>query len=324
MGWNEYQQQQAKVQDNLLKIDKLQHKLQAVKEQIQNTVTEIAYYDYELEKMRDKVKQLDSFSFVNLWTSWTGTHDELRVQAVDQGATAEMKRQELKKIMKDIQQDEQGIEAAITKLDEKKLNRELEVIIDKKKKWLSVNGSPQAEILEQAYVNETKAKRLKVEIEEAEYAGQQALETLYGAQKNLNSANSYSAWDTFFGGGLIATHMKHVKISESEGYLHAAQMELQRFRNELLDIQKFETSTLQIDTDGFVRFADYFFDDLFSAWSVHSKIATSKKQLNGVIDDVKNTLSKLQKKKYNIETEIEHYQRIKANILQLDEKGLYL
>ena len=66
-----------------------------------------------------------------------------------------------------------------------------------------------------------------------------------------------------FGGGLIATHLKHDALDESENYLHNAQIALQRFQNELLDVQDMSTKSLAVETDGFVKFADYFFDDIF-------------------------------------------------------------
>ena len=61
-----------------------------------------------------------------------------------------------------------------------------------------------------------------------------------------------------FGGGLIATHLKHDALDQSENYLHSAQIALQRFHNELLDVQEMSTKSLHVETDGFVKFADYF------------------------------------------------------------------
>ena len=64
----------------------------------------------------------------------------------------------------------------------------------------------------------------------------------------------------------------------------------------MLDIQEMKHGTLKIDTDGFVKFADYFFDDIFSEWSIHSKISTAMNQITRVLDDVSNTLLELDRK----------------------------
>ncbi len=53
----------------------------------------------------------------------------------------------------------------------------------------------------------------------------------------------------FFGGGLIATHLKHDALDKTESYLHNAQIALQRFQNELLDVQDMATKSLHIETD---------------------------------------------------------------------------
>ena len=50
---------------------------------------------------------------------------------------------------------------------------------------------------------------------------------------------------------------------------------LQRFQNELLDIKEMRQNTLEVHTDGFVMFTDYFFDNIFTDWSIHSKITTA-------------------------------------------------
>lgn len=84
-----------------------------------------------------------------------------------------------------------------------------------------------------------------------------------------------STWDTFLGGGLIVTMMKHDDLDKSESALHEAQLNLERFEAELSDVQNGAIDELIVERGSFVTFADYFFDDIFSEWSIHNRINDS-------------------------------------------------
>lgn len=47
---------------------------------------------------------------------------------------------------------------------------------------------------------------------------------------------------------------------------------------------------LQIQVDGFLRFADYFFDGIFADWAVMDRIRNSKNQVADVERSVRSVL----------------------------------
>lgn len=53
----------------------------------------------------------------------------------------------------------------------------------------------------------------------------------------MDSARSWGTYDTWFGGGLFSSMIKHGRIDEAEGYLHAVDAALERLRRELADVQ---------------------------------------------------------------------------------------
>ena len=69
-------------------------------------------------------------------------------------------------------------------------------------------------------------KQLIIEINEAIEAGNDALSALTDAGYALHEAESYSTWDTFLGGGFMATALKHEKLGETNSSLHLAQIAL--------------------------------------------------------------------------------------------------
>ena len=52
---------------------------------------------------------------------------------------------------------------------------------------------------------------------------------------------------------------------------------------------------MQVSIDGFLRFADYFFDGLFADWAVGDKISESQPSVQKVKGQIRSALSKLEK-----------------------------
>ncbi len=301
--WEQLQTEQEKIYLQLKKLDKLQMKNKTLNNQIRKLEHEIEVYTEQLNRIKDKLNQMESFSFVNLYRNWTGKQDELREEETGKAAALELKINESKLMKQDLSKDLQNIKQELNEFNEQQLKQQLEMVIIQKELWIKENQPEKAQQLQQLAESELNCKNLLIEIEEAKSAGEEALNQLHYAFDSLQTASSYSTWDTFLGGGLIATHLKHEKLNESESKIHNAQLAIQRFKNELLDIEELDAKNIEVSTDGFVKFADYFFDDIFSAWSIHSKISTSKEQITRVIGDVRNTLNKLKKKQEIVEKE---------------------
>ena len=50
---------------------------------------------------------------------------------------------------------------------------------------------------------------------------------------------------------------------------------------------------MQVSVDGFLRFADYFFDGLFADWAVMDKISQSKSSVQSTKSQIESVLSRL-------------------------------
>ncbi|KPN89582.1 hypothetical protein [Lysinibacillus sp. ZYM-1] len=296
MEWKQLQQEQEEIHTQLRKSARLNEQGLLIDKQIDHTQQEIDKHSMTLNQIRSKLDKLDGFSFMNMIRTWTGQQDELRAEKIDKAAILELKIKEAKQMQTDLTEDRVQVTNKLALIDDMALQGALQQIKAKKKGYLQIHNPAQAEKLEHLAQEKMLTKQLMAEIQEAEEAGEVALTKLGQAAASLHSASGYSTWDTFFGGGLIATHLKHDALDQSENYLHSAQIALQRFHNELLDVHEMSTKSLQVETDGFVKFADYFFDDIFSAWSVHSKISTAREQVSRVQDDVHNTIWRLQDK----------------------------
>lgn len=120
------------------------------------------------------------------------------------------------------------------------------------------------------------AKDQKTEISEAIDAADEALFYLDKAQDSLGSAGNWGLLD-MFGGNLLSTFMKHRRIDEAQESVEAARAAIRRFAKELEDVDA--SAGLNVEVDGFLQFADYFFDGFVADWLVQTKIDKSKRDI---------------------------------------------
>lgn len=128
------------------------------------------------------------------------------------------------------------------------------------------------------------------ELEEAISAGRHADQTADLILESLSSAQSWGTFD-LLGGGLIADMAKHSHLDEAQEKVERLQGALRRFKTELADVEII--ADMQVSIDGFLRFADYFFDGLFADWSVMNRISEARGQVENVKKQIQTVLSKL-------------------------------
>jgi hypothetical protein len=132
-----------------------------------------------------------------------------------------------------------------------------------------------------------------VEIDEAIAAAFDAIDRVDRTLEALASAKSWSTYDTFFGGGMIASAVKHQRLDdaiESSADVHAA---LLRLRAELADVAV-ETGTNLVDVPSTtLRGLDIWFDNIFTDAMVHGRIANSIDRLRDVRAGLDRVLDEL-------------------------------
>ena len=130
------------------------------------------------------------------------------------------------------------------------------------------------------------------EIDEAIDAGQEAMEQIGRIESSLSSAENWGAFDLFAKGGIISSMAKHSALDEAQVGAEQLQIALSRFRTELADV-RIDGEMGQLNMDGFLRFADWFFDGLLVDWTVLSRIHDSQASVSHVKEQVNEALTKL-------------------------------
>ena len=171
------------------------------------------------------------------------------------------------------------------------LEHKLERAVREKKEWLKANCPQKAQQILDSEERIAGLQGQLREIQEALEAGKDAARTARDVQSSLDSARNWGTWD-MLGGGLITTMVKHSHLDSAQDKVNVLQQRLRTFRTELVDIDFQED--IQIQIDGFLRFADYFWDGIFADWMVQGKIHDSQSQVGEVLAKVNSVIMKLQ------------------------------
>ena len=130
------------------------------------------------------------------------------------------------------------------------------------------------------------------EINEAINAGERALDSLWEAKDQLNSARAWGIYD-MIGGGLISSIIKHRKIDNANEWMDRANRDLRRFAKELRDV---DCADLQIDTSSLVSMLDIFCDNFFSDIIVQKKINDSRARIDALSDRIEAAVHALKQR----------------------------
>ncbi len=128
------------------------------------------------------------------------------------------------------------------------------------------------------------------EVQEAQQASNNALHEVNRLTSLLDSAISLGNWDMFAGSTLISM-VKYNKLDEVRDQSYRVNQSLQRVKSELADIHLQLDAELQFD--GLTRFADIFFDNIFTDFSVQQRINEAHRQSRMLADKITFTQQQL-------------------------------
>ena len=240
-------------------------------------------------KEQEDVEKLEGRSLANYFYKVIGKLDDKLDQERKEAYAAKVKLDAAERELAGIESDIKEIQEQITDVlvSEARYKDYLEL----KRRQLKESGTQVADQILSMEERIAALQAQKQEIKEAISAGYSARSTADRILSELEDADGWNTWDMFGGGGIITHMAKHSHLDEAQDLVSDLQSKLRRFKTELADIQI--TANMQVNVDGFLRFADYFFDGLFADWAVGDKINQSMNSVSSTKSQISRTLDKL-------------------------------
>ncbi|MQA35444.1 hypothetical protein [Modestobacter roseus] len=152
---------------------------------------------------------------------------------------------------------------------------ELAAATEAKDAWLQASGTPVGRRLLELAAERGQLGAESVEVEEALAAAGGARDALARVHDRLRSARSWSGWDTFLGGGALASSVKHDRLDQAAAAAADADQQLRALARELVDVPGAAVELPALGIGQLTRFVDIWFDNVFTDWQVGERIDAS-------------------------------------------------
>lgn len=286
-----YKEQLDQLREKMARKRKLSTEVAALEDQCSGLAARVQQLKEETYKEQLDVDQLENFSAAKLFYQIMGKLDErLEKEQAELYAAAlryDSARQELHAVEADLAARRE--ELSLLGNCEAEYNRLLEA------RARELRQDPQSPTARRLLALEERQAQLAArskELQEAIQAGYNALSDISSIESALSSAEGWGTWDVF-GGGLISDLAKYSHLDDAQQQINGLQRSLSRFRTELADVDI--RTGIQVEVDSFLRFADYFFDNIFTDWAVLDRIRRTQSQIHEVDGSVRTILYRLER-----------------------------
>lgn len=250
--------------------------------------TKVASLKKIMEEDEYDVTRLERRGLASLFYGIVGKKEEKlneeRREAVTSKAKYDVAMQEMDLVQRRISRYEEELATL------KDIEMQYAYALKEKVKLLKATATPVSEKILQYEEQISGFENQKKEIREAISAGNKAKNIAEQVLSELDDAEGWGTWD-LLGGGLISDLAKHSSLDDAQEEIEHLQVQLRRFKTELADVTI--RAEMQVNIDGFLRFADYFFDGLFADWAVLDKIEESQAEVKNIIKQIQAVLDKL-------------------------------
>lgn len=264
------------------------------------------------QKEQADVDRLEGRSLAAFFYHAVGRLDEQLDKERQEAYAAQVKYDAAARELAAVEADAASCEVRLSQLEG--CEQRYETALAEKAAALRESGSAAAQELLDAEARIADLEGQLREIREAADAGEAALNAADQVLETLDSAEGWSTWDVV-GGGLLADLAKYEDLDNAQEQVEQLQEKLRQFKTELADVTI--EAELQVSVDGFLRFADVFFDGLFADLAVMEHINDSQKKIRNTQKEIQAVLDRLTAMRKEISADLDS-ERDRADRITLD------
>jgi len=293
-----YDEQLQKLQERIARKRQLEAQVSELR--TQHSALSARVQELEAIKMQEQadVDKLEGRSLAAFFYHVIGKMDEQLNKEREEAYAAKVKYDAAARELSAVEEELARYEAELADLRD--CERQYDTVLKEKADAVKAAGGTAAEEILKAEERLAFLDSQSRELQEAVSVGSSALSTTDQVLSSLDSAEGWGTWD-LLGGGLISDLAKHSHLDEAQDNIERLQSQLRRFKTELADVRI--SADMQVNVDGFLRFADYFFDGLFADWAVLDKISQSQERVRSTRCQIESVLSRLDGMQRSVERE---------------------
>lgn len=279
-------------------LQQLQTKIaekQWLKKRLEEVKTEVTQQELRVQDLHEKrnketadVENLESLSLVGLFYAVLGNKEQQLEKERQEALRAQLTYDEAHRSLELLRADLANIQSRLKAIGE--VETTFEAKLETKLSLLLLSGQPVAIELKNQYTQWQQLQLQQREIYEALEVAKQYQEWLLLLIRQIQQAKNWGTWD-LMGGGWVAGMAKHNHLESARQTVAGLRHHAFKLKKELADLNR--TLYTNIDLDAFERFADIFFDNLFTDWMVQKKILKSLESAEKVRYELHDLIMKL-------------------------------
>ncbi len=282
----------AKIKDLRNKVDRKNH-LESMVADLGRQYTELAekchYLELEWNKEESDVSAIENGSITGFLLDLFGKREEKLDKERREAYSAKVKYDTASREMNMVKYDIDRYTAELSNLQN--ADDDYAALLKERLAYIEQNGITTGEDRLALEENLFFLENNKKELEEAVNAGHSASASASEAIQYLQKAEDLFGWDIFLD-SILVDLQKHDYLDKAQKAGEQMQQKLRLFKSELADVSFSENMDVQID--GFLSFADFFFDGLFTSIAVRDRIRNSKFRIEDVRSKIYRTVNILE------------------------------
>jgi len=239
--------------------------------------SELAALQAQSQQEQKDVDRLEHLSLSRVFASMKGSREEaltqeqaeanaVRVRVADAQARLEAVRSEL--------------QAAQNRLDQlASAPQTYAAMLAEKERHLTESDDPRRATLLSLADERGRLNAELAEMNQAMAAADAARQALSVVEDKLGSASGWNTYDTFFGGGMLATAMEHSRLDDAAAAAAEADRRMAVLRTDLTELDQVAETSPMITLSSATRFVDLWFNNIFTDLAVRDRIQQGKQNV---------------------------------------------
>ena len=303
----------SEIRDNLGTIAPLENKISALGERLKCTETDVAVLlkKYENEKYDVQKMQMEGISSFILKT--IGKYEGRLEKEKQEEIQAKVNYDRALADLDEIKQEKQALEMRLSSLHSLALKYESE--LKRRRNQIQQRLSESKGQQYQKFENEIEETLAQItEVEEALHAAKNVELTAQRAAESLRSAESWSTAEIWLGGNILTHAVKYSHIDKAEDCFNHLSSQIETLRTELEDVRELFVSDFTHITST-QRAIDFWFDNIFTNWSVRSKVRENMDRVHLLQEQITEIEEKLNEKSGELNLHLARMKRLQEDLL---------
>jgi chromosome segregation ATPase len=152
-------------------------------------------------------------------------------------------------------------------------------LLAEKERHLTESGDPRRVTLLNLADERGRLNAELAEMNQAMQAADTARQALSVVEDKLGSASGWNTYDTFFGGGMLATAMEHSRLDDAAAAAAEADRRMAVLRTDLTDLDQVAETSPMITLSSGTKFVDLWFNNIFTDLAVRDRIQQGQQNI---------------------------------------------